>query len=254
MRKTLLCSLCVLLLSLAGASAALALTFDEFRGKAAELIDHKTKPDAFIKLCNTVLAKDASDNAEYKAYVYAMRGHAYWQKNDLKKSQADAEQAIATNPETEMGRMILLDALSGQGKYEEAAKQADILAEKANDAEKKTYFAETAANLRLEAGAIAPAVLWKAFDDNEVAAEDAYKDKIVAVKGKIDAITTSPTGYPQVSFNADKYGIHKVVCEFAKESKPAIAKLKKGQQILIAGKCRGMVMKSVFLKDSKIIE
>lgn len=254
MKTALLCSLVAALLSLAGAGAALALTLDEFRVKADELFNRKITPDAFLKLSDDVLAKDVGDDLQYKGYVYAVRGHAYWQKKDFAKAQAEAEQAIAANPKTAMGRSTLIDALKSQGKFEEAIQQADILVANAENPEHKKVYEALAAQVRAESAAMTPAALWQAFDDNEVAAEDAYKGKTVAIQGNIHAITTSATGYPQVSFAVDKHGINRVVFEFSKDDKLQIAKLKKGQKILVTGRCRGMTMKSVFLDSAKVIK
>lgn len=253
MKKLLLCLACVTGLMLTGAFPAHALTFDEFRGKANDLFDGKIKPDAFLKLSNDVLAKDVGNDVDFKGYVYALRGHAYWLKEDMKKARIEAQKAIDTNPKTFVGHMVMSDVLVAEGKLEEAAAEMDKASENMEDPEQKKRLAQQADHLRFQATAIPASQLWKDFDANEVAAEDKYKGKVIAVKGIISSITTSPMGYPQVTFSGDKYGLKNVVCEFSKDDKGQIAKLKKGEKITLSGTCQGMVIKSVYIRNAKLL-
>mgnify|MGYP003623800144 FL=1 len=161
---------------------------------------------------------------------------------------------MAANPKSPFGRLILIDAFKCQNQIDKAIEQADLLVETAEKPEHKEAYANLAAQMRAESTAITPSVLWQAFDDNEVAAEDTYKGKTLAVKGTIHAITTSPLGAPQVTFAVDKHAINRVVFEFAKDDRPQVGKLKKGQQVLLSGRCKGMTLKSVFLDEAKVIE
>lgn len=253
MKKLLLCLACATGLMLAGAFPAHALTFEEFRGKANDLFDRKINPDAFIKLSNDVLAKDVGQDADFKGYVHALRGHAYWLKDDTKKARADAQKAIEANPQTELGHIVMAEALASEGKLEESATEYDKAAGNSQDNDRREGLKQAAAKMRTHANAIPAATLWKDFDANEVAAEDKYKGKVIAVKGTISSITTSPMGYPQVTFSGDKYGLNNVVCEFSKDDKGQIAKLKKGEKITLTGTCQGMVIKSVYIRNAKLL-
>lgn len=251
MRKILACTVCLFLLS---GTVAHALSFDEFRDTAENFFDGKVTDDAMLKLCAEILTHDTKDDTEYEAYVRAIRANAYWSKNDLKKALPEAQKAVELNPKTEAGYIVLGEILRDSGKHEEGAKAIEQAAANTGDAERKKRLQQFAQNMRLEGSAVTPSALWKAFDENEVSAEDAYKGKVVAVKGKIESITTSATGYPQLNFTVDKVGIHKVTCEFDKDARAQIGKLKKGQQVLIAGTCQGMVLKSVFLRKCRVME
>lgn len=253
--KKLLCGVIVFLtLQVMAFGIAQAMNYDEFKGKAEDFLDDKIKTDAFIKMCTAVLSKDVGDNLEYKAYAYGMRGEAYRIKNDKKKALEDAQIAIDTYPKTFVAYMVKAQVLLEDNKIDEAADTIAFTATNTDDPKAKKNILAFAEKTRMQGKAISPVTLWKAFDENEVAAEDTYKGKVVAVKGAIESITTSAMGYPQVSFKADKYGINKVIFEFSKDAKPQIAKLKKGQNIIISGQCRGMIMKSVLLEQSKIID
>ena len=84
--------------------------------------------------------------------------------------------------------------------------------------------------------------IWNAFNENEIAAEDQYKNKLIAVEGKVSKIATSITGEPEVTMNVDQYGMQTVTFAFPKDARAEIAKLKKGKKMKIAGRCRGFIM------------
>lgn len=254
MRKILACAACLFLLLAASGKIACALTFDEFKTKADEFFDDKITPDTMLKLTDEALAKDAKSDAAYAAYAHAIKANIYWSKNDNKKALPEARKAVELNPKTEAGYIVLGEILRDSGKHEEGAEAIEQAAANSDDAERKKGLQQFANDMRLEGSAVTPPALWKAFDENEVAAEDAYKGKVMAVKGKIESITASATGYPQVNFTVDRIGVHKVTCEFDKEARAQIGKLKKGQQVLIAGTCQGMIIKSVFLRKCRIME
>lgn len=254
MKKLFASVLCAVMLVCVGFNLADALTFDEYRAKANEFMGGTGEPAAFIKLSTDVLTKDVGDDTVFQGYTLGMRAHAYWRAGDLKNARVDAQKAIEVAPKGYLGYIVMGDILAQEGKLEEAAIELDKLVALAGSEEDKQYFTQLAANLRAEANAITPVKLWEDFDSNEVAAEDAYKDKIVILKGKISAITTSATGAPQVKFNIDQHGFTHVVCEFDKDNRSAVAKLGKGQEIIIAGTCRGMMIKDVYLASSQIVE
>lgn len=249
MRKIFATIVYFLVLALAGAAPVLALTFDEFQVKSQELVEEKIKPDEFLKLCNDVFSKDTGDDKNYLAYVYAMRSHAYWQKGDIKRAEADAKKSIEIAPEESLGHLVLLDAFTSGEKYEDAAKVLDHLIAGEKDRKQKAEFQQKAADLRLRANIMSPATLWNAFDGNEVAANKAYKGKIVPLKGKIAKFSSSIMGNPEIVFFIDGHGFNKVMCQFPKSAEEDISKMKKGQTVQLAGQCSGMIIKSVILKD-----
>ena len=101
---------------------------------------------------------------------------------------------------------------------------------------------------------VTPASLWKAFNENEVAAEDTYKGKVVNIKGAIKSIMTNSAGNPQVSFTVGRNVVHEVQCEFSKDARGEIGKLKKAQNVSIIGVCQGLVAGNVLIKNSKVID
>lgn len=94
--------------------------------------------------------------------------------------------------------------------------------------------------------------LFKEFNDNEVAANSSYEGRRIAVKGTISKIETDLLGDPQIVFELGNYGLASVVCNFGKGHANDVAKLKKGQSIIINGICTGKTMEMVYLKDCQV--
>ena len=87
--------------------------------------------------------------------------------------------------------------------------------------------------------------IYKDYDDNEVAADNKYKDKVVEVKGKIFDISKDFSDDIVVKLNGltdNKYEIVGVSCTFDKSHNSEAASLSKGQIITIRGNCDGYMM------------
>lgn len=100
---------------------------------------------------------------------------------------------------------------------------------------------------------IAAPDLWQAYSDNEVNADNLYKNKLLAVTGTITDIGKDVvTGYPCVSLNSgSEYSLYPVQCFFTAndESSEVLAALTNGQEITIYGTCDGTPITSVQLSD-----
>ncbi len=92
---------------------------------------------------------------------------------------------------------------------------------------------------RLPAGAVYAEDLYSAYEENEVAADQAYKGKTIAVYGKVKSIDTL-MGYAFVTLKGKMLGGTKgVQCAFNDEEKGSLAALSKGQHVIVEGKCGG---------------
>lgn len=85
--------------------------------------------------------------------------------------------------------------------------------------------------------------LWKAYDENEVNADNIYKGNFVALTGTISNIGTDAfSGAPCVSLESgDEFGLYPIQCFFPKNGSEtdAIAALADGDTVTIYGKCTG---------------
>ena len=96
-----------------------------------------------------------------------------------------------------------------------------------------------------EAIQISSTQIYKDYDDNEVAADNKYKDKVVEVKGKIIDISKNFSDDIVIKLNGlinNEYEIVGVGCTFSKSHNSEAASLSKGQIITIRGKCDGKLM------------
>jgi len=85
--------------------------------------------------------------------------------------------------------------------------------------------------------AVQAKALTKEYDENELAADGKYKDKMLAVSGKVSNIAET---MGNVTVQLEGFNIAKsVMCNFDETEKANVAKLKKGQQATLIGKGDG---------------
>ena len=96
------------------------------------------------------------------------------------------------------------------------------------------------------------------YQENEVAADEKYRDQIVQVTGKVHSVDkmehifSGPTY--TVNLDADEFGIYQVQCEFSEEHQGDVAKLKKGKKVTIQGTCEGLMIVYAQLGDCKLVK
>ena len=112
---------------------------------------------------------------------------------------------------------------------------------------------------------ITAVALASAYDKDEAAANKKYKDRVLAVTGMVSSISFKENS------NGDRYMLVSlrslaepqkekevpylgdVTCMFKNPRKSSIAKLKKGQEVMIQGTCKGMTMFFVVLDDCTLV-
>ena len=99
---------------------------------------------------------------------------------------------------------------------------------------------------------ITPEKLYSDYEINEVAADEKFKGKTVALTGTIHNIGKDVLDKPYISFETDY--LKSVNCYFSDDAVKQIAILKKGETIIITGKCRGLTLTNVVVVDCKIAE
>lgn len=243
---TLVCSLFLLPVSAAG------MTKEDFVKKAQEHYAGKLSFEDFSALCSNELQGDAKESTAYQAEIHANMAYAQIKRNNLPEAKADNEKALALNSKAARAVFNQGIILHMEGRHLEAYEHMMQSAAKAEKNQNLHAAFVKAARSYANSAAISAVSLWKAFDDNEVAAEDTYKGKLVIVRGKISSITTDSTGNPMVSFDVDRTGLVKVNCLFSKEDRSVLAQLKKGSEVIIPGICDGMLLKQVFISKCRI--
>lgn len=93
--------------------------------------------------------------------------------------------------------------------------------------------------------------LTKEYDANEIAADEKFKGKMLAVSGKVSNIAET-MGNMTVQLEGHDV-VASVMCRFADAEKPSVAKLKKGQQAKLVGVGDGKTLGLyVGMKECKI--
>ncbi|MGB1307444.1 MAG: OB-fold protein [Oceanihabitans sp.] len=94
--------------------------------------------------------------------------------------------------------------------------------------------------------------LYNAYNSNEIAADDKYKGKKVAVTGKISDISEVFGAINVDLKTGDGIGWTKVSCTM--KNRDIVSKLRKGQKITIIGTCEGLTLNvSIDLEDCNIL-
>ena len=143
--------------------------------------------------------------------------------------------------------IIIVAAVNGNSgsKSDDAAKSTSSSAQDGTEKQEKKETKESTITISAEK-------LLKAYDDNEVKADNKYKDKQLKVSGEIDDIGKDITDDTYITVGyGDEYAASFVQCYFSDSDKSKVADLKKGDKITLVGTCDGLSI-NVLLKDCVI--
>lgn len=99
---------------------------------------------------------------------------------------------------------------------------------------------------------ISPSDLHAAYEENEVAADNQYKNQKVRITGIIDTIGKDVLDDVYVTIETDEMFAH-IQCYFSDDAEiEKVATLKSGDEITIVGICKGLSITQVVLHDSEI--
>jgi len=90
---------------------------------------------------------------------------------------------------------------------------------------------------------ITAAQLYAEYEANEIAADQKYKNKMLKVTGVLSSISKDILGSPYIVLTGGgEYEVWGVQCTFSSAYEPQLAKLTKGQQVTVTGKCKGYLI------------
>jgi tRNA(Ile2) C34 agmatinyltransferase TiaS len=129
---------------------------------------------------------------------------------------------------------------------------ASVLLSSCGDSNPSDVANSTKDAVKQEAPAIvisAP-VLAKAYDDNEVSADNTYKGKKVKISGTIEDIGKDIVDAPYITLSSgEEFSAVTVQCMI--DDHASVAALKKGQRVTVIGKVSGKMM-NVLVEDCTI--
>jgi hypothetical protein len=94
-------------------------------------------------------------------------------------------------------------------------------------------------------------VLSSSYEKNEVAADQMYKGKRLAVTGRVGKIGKDILDSPYLILDEGEFGLGGVQAFFSDSDLPELAKLTKGQTVQVVGTCDGLMI-NVLLKNSSL--
>ncbi len=94
--------------------------------------------------------------------------------------------------------------------------------------------------------------LYRAYEANEVSADQQYKDKRLLITGAVENIGKDVMDNPYVALKIDF--LKGVNCYFDDENNKILSQLNKGQKIQIIGTCAGLTLTDVVVKDCELWE
>ena len=98
---------------------------------------------------------------------------------------------------------------------------------------------------------ISAKALYYTYKENEVSADNDFKGKTFYVEGIVSDIKKDFMDDIYVTLKTDEY-IGNIHCEISDSN--VASKLRKGERITIYGKCNGLVVFSVFMKECEVVK
>lgn len=95
--------------------------------------------------------------------------------------------------------------------------------------------------------------LYQEYKDNEVKADNRYKKETLEITGTINNIGKDIVNSIYITLDVGEY-LSSVQCYFKDSESESVANLTKGEEVTIIGRCDGMTLTSVTIKNSKIKE
>lgn len=94
--------------------------------------------------------------------------------------------------------------------------------------------------------------LYRAYEANEVSADEQYKGKKMAVTGVVGNIGKDILDNPYISLKVDYF--QSVNCYFSDKNNKIISQISKGQKVIIIGECAGLTLTDVVVQDCELWE
>lgn len=94
--------------------------------------------------------------------------------------------------------------------------------------------------------------LYRAYEANEVSADEQYKGKKMAITGVVGNIGKDILDNPYLSLKVDYF--QSVNCYFSDKNNKIISRISKGQKVTIVGECAGLTLTDVVVQDCELWE
>ncbi len=94
-----------------------------------------------------------------------------------------------------------------------------------------------------------PKALWKAYDENEVVADEDFKGKPIMLEGSVSEVAKDVFGDPYVKLPVDQHGFFGIQVTIKKDD-PLLRKLKKGKKVTVQAVPEKFIAKTLMAKGN----
>jgi tRNA_anti-like len=94
---------------------------------------------------------------------------------------------------------------------------------------------------------VSAATLHAAYESNAVAADATYRGNGLRVAGRVDDIGRGLTGAPYITLAPG------VLCYIDKSQTAGVAKLKKGDSVMVVGRCTGKTVVNMMVENCRLV-
>lgn len=105
-----------------------------------------------------------------------------------------------------------------------------------------------------EAIKVTATALYNAYKNNEVAANQQYKNKLIEITGVVESIGEDLINEPYISFRIQQYQITSIQCMFAKKNADQLTPISKGQSIKLQGTVSDSLAGQVIVRDCQVLK
>ena len=195
--------------------AAEAMSPKEFDSKALPLLDKPSEAAKLLKICDDALA--SATDANFEAFVRAVKGQAYFLQNEFAKAEAEARKIINSAHHTELGYALSTQALFAMGDYEQGKKMCLEGAKKERNPERKDEAIESCNEIYINEKTLTATTVWQAYKKNTKAATQRYGGKPITLTGTVLSTDNADPKNTRVSLLVDGSKKNLVVCLFPSE-------------------------------------
>lgn len=146
-----------------------------------------------------------------------------------------------------------IEEMQRQWKKEDAEwkKRQKLPSQRASAKDRAMIEAELATDNSRSQSSMSADALARAYNANEIAADEKYKGKAVIISGKIQNIGKDILGSPFVVVGGSGM-LDGVQCMFAKSATSSLASLSKGRTVTISGTVSGKMLTWVMMSDCQL--
>ena len=228
------------------AGTGFAIGYDALTDKVKAYSQGKMSHEEALAFFSGISA-DQSNEPKVRALALATRARVYLSMGDRQKGVADVKASWAIDDSIPAGYVTMALVMLVEDNFASASDFFQTASEKSATDEGKKNNEKWAALTFALANARTAADLHTEMTANLFAAEEKYKGKLIGIRGPVSKIGRTFSGLPEITMKVASF--KDVECELTQEDIPNMAKLKKGDEILLVCRLKKVYEVSVQLTE-----